>query len=411
MAVQPQNPFVHLPLEILEMIIEYVDIDKYRVKCFRRAPYLRDLRQVDRLFCAIASRELFATCTVYINDSKFIFPKDHGGKRKRKRRANHQKKSALPFADFEIFRTENNNVARQVRTLTIKCRGGSWNRDYIEPYGKTLVRTYLPLFVRLRRLEFHTLESPFGPQVKWDARCLAKPLIEGLEGYMPPYLDELDFIHPIIRSSPTPEFGFLPSVMARLRHFGSALWTYDDHPRGPERTNVFDSLRHGERLISVKIEGQSEDIAPWETVHRAPLCPSIVHPDAPLRSFSLHSVTISAFRLAGLRHFRKSLRNVTLKYVKLDIGHWDEVFQALNGLEGLTDLAVWECGYDASASGKMLLSPFGWNYRLISPRDQDHLAMDELVAATKRRRNEAIRGKMFPRAVNSFQRAVVRNVV
>ncbi|OJJ73369.1 hypothetical protein ASPBRDRAFT_174024 [Aspergillus brasiliensis CBS 101740] len=383
MAVQPQNPFLYLPLEIREM-------------------HLRNLRQVDRSFCAVVSREMFATCTVNINDSTIISPKDHGKKRKR---GGKQKLKAIPFADFEIFRAKNNNIARNVRTLTIRCYGGPWDRlvgmrNYIKPYGKALMRICFAQFVRLRHLEIRTMNKYFDAEIEWDARCLTKSLIEGLKDYMPPDLDEIGFLHQTIHSSPTPRVDLAPSIMARLRNFKSTFFT-DKHWLGPQQTNVFGLLRHGKRLIFVKIEGQYENITPRDALRPAPLCPSIVHPDAPLRSFSLYMVTISASRLAGLRHFRNSLRYVSLRCVKLSTGCWDEVFQALSEMEGLTVLNLVYCGYDVNGSGKMFISHSDEDHRIRSTRAQDHLAMKECIAATDRN-YEAIGEEMAPWVVDPF---------
>ncbi|GJP97359.1 hypothetical protein CBS76997_1814 [Aspergillus niger] len=386
MAAQPLHRFVYLPYEIREMIIEYAATAGSEFFYYKQ--HLEELRKVDRLFCAVASRELFATCTVYINDSKLIVPKGNGRKRKRGRREKMEK--ALPFTDFEIFRTKNNNVAHNVRKLIIGCRG-SWEhlegiRDKIESYGKDLMRIYFPLLIRLRRLEFLSLTIAFDILAECESRYLARALLAGLKDYMPPRLDDIYVRHYNVHSSRTPSVDLLPSIMARLRHFKSNLFAHK-HWLGPERSKIFHLLGHGERLISVEIHGQTESIFSKKKLPLAPLCPSLVHPDAPLRSFSLCLSTISASRLAGLRHFRKSLRYVGLKVVKLDRGLWDEVFQALSEIEGLTLLGILACGYDSKGSGKDFAHSSGsCGSELYSTRIEDQQALENCFAATKRNR-------------------------
>ncbi|CAK96648.1 hypothetical protein CBS115989_2118 [Aspergillus niger] len=386
MAAQPLHRFVYLPYEIREMIIEYAATAGSEFFYYKQ--HLEELRKVDRLFCAVASRELFATCTVYINDSKLIVPKGNGRKRKRGRREKMEK--ALPFTDFEIFRTKNNNVAHNVRKLIIGCRG-SWEhlegiRDKIESYGKDLMRIYFPLLIRLRRLEFLSLTIAFDILAECESRYLARALLAGLKDYMPPRLDDIYVRHYNVHSSRTPSVDLLPSIMARLRHFKSNLFAHK-HWLGPEHSNVFHLLGHGECLISVEIDGQTESILSKKELSLAPLCPSLVHPDAPLRSFRLYMSTISASRLAGLRHFRKSLRYVGLKVVKLDRGLWDEVFQALSEIEGLTLLGILACGYDSKGSGKDFAHSSGsCGSELYSTRIEDQQALENCFAATKRNR-------------------------
>lgn len=203
---------------------------------------------------------------------------------------------------------------------------------------------------------------------------------------MPPRLDDIYVRHYNVHSSRTPSVDFPPSVMARLRHFRSNFFS-DKHWLGPEHSNVFHLLGHGECLISVEIDGQTESILSKKELPLAPLCPSLVHPDAPLRSFRLYMSTISASRLAGLRHFRKSLRYVSLRLVNLDRGLWDEVFQALSELEGLTILEIIYCGYDSNGLGKDFRPGSGsCDSALYSTRIEDQQALENCIAATERNR-------------------------
>lgn len=136
-------------------------------------------------------------------------------------------------------------------------------------------------------------------------------------------------------------------------------------------------------------------------------CPSLVHPDAPLRSFTLENVSVSAKRLRGLRHFHKTLRHVAFRGVSLTAGTWEDVLSELGQLEGLVLLEVEMCGYEITA--KMETGTVGGlvpSSKITTSRCGDLTALELCVAAIKGHRN-MIGYEAIPRVVDPFGRGVI----
>ncbi|PWY80993.1 hypothetical protein BO83DRAFT_353926 [Aspergillus eucalypticola CBS 122712] len=379
MSAHTPQTSIQLPLEIQERIVDYATANsKHHGK-----GHLRTLRQVSRSFCAAASRALFTTCTVYIKDST----------------------NDSPFSDLNVL--HQSNIGQYIRTLIIECRP-PWdhiltNPDIIRQWINVL-STSLPRLVRLRRLEYQTI--PNGtPDQENLSRHFANLLIHCLEAYPPPSLQEIDFqlnspqfydcdddpLHPATAQQiPHP-------VIARLRHIQLSYTSSTSSLFEREPTAIFSLLRHARRLVSVELIGQIDG-----RNMTAKSCPSLVHPDAPLRSFTLENVSVSAKRLRGLRHFHKTLRHVAFRGVSLTAGTWEDVLSELGQLEGLVLLEVEMCGYDITAKtetgtvGGLVLSP-----KIATSRCVDLTALELCVAAVKRHRN-MIGYEAIPQVVDPF---------
>ncbi|PYH35161.1 uncharacterized protein BO87DRAFT_357397 [Aspergillus neoniger CBS 115656] len=382
-ALTPQTS-IHLPLEIQERIADYATANsKYHGK-----GHLRTLRQVSRSFCAAASRALFTTCTVYIKDST----------------------NNSPFSDLNIL--HQSNLGQYIRTLIIECRP-PWdnietNPDTIQQWIN-LLSISLPRLVRLRRLEYQTI--PNGtPDQENLSRHFANLLVHCLEAYPPPSLQEIDFQHN------SPQFydcdndilhpataQHIPHpVIARLRHIQLSYTSSASPLFEREPTAIFSLLRHARRLVSVELSGQMDG-----RNMTAKSCPSLVHPDAPLRSLTLENVSVSAKRLRGLRHFHKTIRHVAFRGVLLTAGTWEDVLSELGQLEGLVLLEVEMCGYEITAKTETeTVGGLVPSSKIATSRCGDLMALELCVAAVKRHRN-MIGYEAIPQVVDPFGRGII----
>ncbi|GKZ19728.1 hypothetical protein AbraIFM66951_009798 [Aspergillus brasiliensis] len=387
MTAHMPQPSTQLPLEIQERIVEYATASsKYHGK-----RHLRTLRQVSRSFCAAASGALFSTCTVFIRDSN---------------------NNNNPFADLDML--HHGSIAPYIRTLIIECRP-PWDHFLTHPdinlqQWINLLSISLPRLVRLRRLEYQTMNDGTPDQENFS-RHLANLLVQCLDVNPPPSLQEIDFQHhyPQIHDSDddflypaTTEYIPRP-VMARLRHMQLSYTSSTSSLFEREPTSIFSLLRHAGHLISVEISGQMDGRR-----MTTKSCRSLVHPDAPLRSFALENVSVSAARLCGLRHFKQTLRHVSFRNVSLTAGTWEDVLCELRKLEELTVLEVEMCGYDPRAktetngeAGSSVPSS-----KIATSRHEDLWALQKCVAVMQRNRvltaDEAV-----PKVVDPFGRGVV----
>ncbi|GAQ47391.1 hypothetical protein AtubIFM54640_007750 [Aspergillus tubingensis] len=382
-ALTPQTS-IHLPLEIQESIADYATANsKYHGK-----GHLRTLRQVSRSFCAAASRALFTNCTVYIEDST----------------------NNSPFSDLNVL--HQSNISQYIRTLIIECRP-PWdhiltNPDIIQQWIN-LLSTTLPRLVRLRRLEYQTIKNG-TPDQENLSRHFANLLVHCLEAYPPPFLQEIDFQHNSPQFYDCDNDTLYPAtaqhiphpVIARLRHIQLSYYSSASSLFEREPTAIFSLLRHARRLVSVELSGQMDG-----RNMTAKSCPSLVHPDAPLRSFTLENVSVSAKRLRGLRHFHKTLRHVAFRGVSLTAGTWEDVLSELGQLEGLVLLEVEMCGYEITA--KMETERVGGlvpSSKIATSRCGDLTALELCVAAVKGHRSR-IEYEAIPPVVDPFGRGVI----
>ncbi|GLA77025.1 hypothetical protein AtubIFM55763_008905 [Aspergillus tubingensis] len=384
MSALTPHPSIHLPLEIQERIADYATANsKYHGK-----GHLRTLRQVSRSFCAAASRALFITCTVYIKDST----------------------NNSPFPDLNVL--HQSNISQYIRTLIIECRP-PWdniltNPDIIQQWIN-LLSTSLPHLVRLRRLEYQAIQNG-TPDQENLSRHFANLLIHCLDTYPPPSLQEIDFQHNYPQFYDCDNDTLYPAtaqhiphpVIARLRHIQLSYTSSASSLFEREPTAIFSLLRHARRLVSVELTGQMDG-----RNMTAKSCPSLVHPDAPLRSFTLENVSVSAKRLRGLRHFHKTLRHVAFRGVSLTAGTWEDVLFELGQLEGLVLLEVEMCGYEITA--KMETERVGGlvpSSKITTSRCGDLTALELCVAAVKEHRN-MIGYEAIPRVVDPFGRGII----
>ncbi|BCS01352.1 uncharacterized protein AKAW2_51693A [Aspergillus luchuensis] len=389
MSAHTPQTSIHLPLEIQErlQIADYATANsKYHGK-----GHLRALRQVSRSFCAAASRALFTTCTVYIKDST---------------------NNSL-FSDLNVL--HQSNLGQYIRTLIIECRP-PWDHILTHPdilqQWINLLSTSLPGLVRLRRLEYQTIPNGTLDQENLS-RHFANLLVHCLNTtHAPPSLQEIDFQHHSPQFYDGDNDTLYPAtaqhiphpMIARLRHIQLSYTSSASSLFEREPTAIFSLLRHARRLVSVELSGQIDG-----RNMTAKSCPSLIHPDAPLRSFTLENVSVSAKRLRGLRHFNKTLRHVAFRGVSLTAGTWEDVLSVLGQLEGLVLLEVEMCGYDMTAKteteaavvGGLLPSP-----EIATSRCGDLTALELCVAAVKRHRN-MIGYEAIPQVVDPFGRDII----
>ncbi|PYH70568.1 uncharacterized protein BO88DRAFT_362345 [Aspergillus vadensis CBS 113365] len=384
MSAHTPQTSIHLPLEIQERIADYATANsKYHGK-----GHLRTLRQVSRSFCAAASRALFTTCTVVIKDS----PNDS------------------PFSDLNFL--YQSNIGQHIRTLIIECRP-PWdhiltNPDIIQQWIN-LLSTSLPRLVRLRRLEYQTIKNS-TPDQENLSRHFANLLVHCLEAYHPPSLQEIDFQHSSPQFYDCDNDTLYPAtaqhiphpVIARLRHIQLSYTSSASSLFEREPTAIFSLLRHARRLVSVELSGQMDG-----RNMTAKSCPSLVHPDAPLRSFTLENISVSAKRLRGLRHFHKTLRHVAFRGVSLTAGTWEDVLSELGQLEGLVLLEVEMCGYEITAKTETeRVEGLVPSSQIATSRYGDLMALELCVAAIKRHKN-MIGYEAIPQVVDPFGRGII----